>query len=301
VRQSSKRQSSCKSSRTTLCDVDSMPAISGPALLARSTPNRHDAADRRALSINICWISLPRPAPIESRRAISRSRAAARAISSWRIGACVEQYQNRGDPAGVRQVDPRQRVADVHPMAQYVSSALARPRLYAVLLGAFASLALLLSAIGLYGLMAYAVSRRTHEIGVRMALGAQQRDVLGSILGEGARLAVAGLVAGVACAIALSRLVAKLLYGVTAGDLLTYAGVVVLLGSVALIATWIPARGAEIRVRELCGGGSASRHNRTSSENSDLIWSWKPRSSRRAVCRRRRRAMPCNGSSATQL
>jgi putative ABC transport system permease protein len=116
--------------------------------------------------------------------------------------------------------------------------------LYAVLLGAFASLALLLSAIGLYGLMAYAVSRRTHEIGVRMALGAQQRDVLGSILGEGARLAVAGLVVGVACAIALSRLVVNLLYGVTAGDLATYAGVIATLGSVASIATWIPARRA---------------------------------------------------------
>ena len=144
----------------------------------------------------------------------------------------------------VQQVDPRQPVAEVQPMAQYVSSALARPRLYAVLLGAFASLALLLAAIGLYGLMAYAVSRRTHEIGVRMALGAQRRDVLGSMLSDGARLAVTGLVVGVACAIALSRLVAKLLYGVTAGDLLTYAGVVTLLGSVALIATCIPARRA---------------------------------------------------------
>jgi putative ABC transport system permease protein len=144
----------------------------------------------------------------------------------------------------VRQVDPRQPVADVQPMAQYISSALARPRLYAVLLGAFASLALLLAAIGLYGLMAYAASRRTHEIGVRMALGAKPRDVLRSTLSDGARLAVTGLAVGVASAIALSRLVAKLLYGVTASDLLTYAGVVALLGSVALIATWIPARRA---------------------------------------------------------
>jgi putative ABC transport system permease protein len=144
----------------------------------------------------------------------------------------------------VRQVDPRQPVADVQPMAQYVSSALARPRLYAILLGAFASLALLLAAVGLYGLMAYAVSRRTHEIGVRMALGAQPRDMLRSMLSDSARLAVAGLAVGVACAIALSRLVAKLLYGVTPGDPMTYAGVVTLLGSVALIATWIPARRA---------------------------------------------------------
>jgi putative ABC transport system permease protein len=144
----------------------------------------------------------------------------------------------------VRQVDPRQPVADVQPMAQYVSSALARPRLYAILLGAFASLALLLAAVGLYGLMAYAASRRTHEIGVRMALGAKPWDVLRSMLSEGARLAVAGLVVGVVGAIALSRLVANLLYGVTAGDLVTYAGVVALLGSVALIATYVPARRA---------------------------------------------------------
>ncbi len=144
----------------------------------------------------------------------------------------------------VRQVDPMQPVANVQLMAQYVSSALARPRLYAVLLGAFASLALLLAAIGLYGLMAYAVSRRTHEIGVRMALGAEQRDVLGSILGEGARLAAAGLALGAICAAVLSRVVGNLLYGVTTGDPLTYAGAAVLLGVVALIAAYLPARRA---------------------------------------------------------
>ena len=102
----------------------------------------------------------------------------------------------------VRQVDPGQPVAGVQPMEQYVSTALARPRLYAVLLGAFASLALLLAAVGLYGLMAYAASRRTHEIGIRMALGAQPRDVLRSILSEGARLAAAGLALGAVCAVA---------------------------------------------------------------------------------------------------
>jgi putative ABC transport system permease protein len=144
----------------------------------------------------------------------------------------------------VRQIDPGQPVAEVQPMAQYVSSALARPRLYAALLGAFASLALLLAAIGLYGLMAHVASRRTHEIGVRMALGAQPGEVVRSMLSEGARLAVAGLLIGVVCAIALSRLMAKLLYGVSPGDLATYAGVVAMLAGIDLIAAYIPARRA---------------------------------------------------------
>jgi len=144
----------------------------------------------------------------------------------------------------VRQVDPSQPIADVQPMEQYVSTALARPRLYAILLATFASLALLLAAVGLYGLMAYAVSRRTHEIGVRMALGARPRDVLGSILGEGARLAIAGLALGAICATVLSRVVVNLLYRVTPGDHLTYAAAAALLGGVALIAAYIPARRA---------------------------------------------------------
>jgi len=141
----------------------------------------------------------------------------------------------------VQHVDPNQPVIAVQPMEQYLSTALARPRLYAVLLGTFASLALLLAAVGLYGLMAYTVSRRIHEIGVRMALGAQSRDVLNCILGEGARLALAGLALGAICASALSRVVVNLLYGVSAGDPLTYAGAAVLLGGVTLIAAYLPA------------------------------------------------------------
>jgi putative ABC transport system permease protein len=144
----------------------------------------------------------------------------------------------------IQQVDPTQAVTAVQKMEQYVSASLARPRLYAVLLGTFASLALTLAAIGLYGLMAYAVSRRTHEIGIRMALGAQPKDVLRSTIGQGIRLALAGLSIGILCAAALSRFVAKLLYGVSTGDLTTYAAVTVLLGGVALIATYVPARRA---------------------------------------------------------
>jgi len=144
----------------------------------------------------------------------------------------------------VQQADPRQAVTSVQPMEQYVEASLARPRLYAVLAVGFGALALVLAAIGLYGLMAYAVSRRTHEIGIRMALGAEPGAVLRSTLGHGARLAIAGLAAGIVCAMALSRFVSKLLYGVAEGDLLTYAGVIVLLGTVALLAAYQPARRA---------------------------------------------------------
>jgi putative ABC transport system permease protein len=92
--------------------------------------------------------------------------------------------------------------------------------------------------------MAYAVSTLTHEIGIRMALGARPGDVLRSTVSQGARLALLGLVIGVACAMGLSQLISKLLYGVTAGDLSTYAGVAAVLTGVALLATYVPARRA---------------------------------------------------------
>jgi putative ABC transport system permease protein len=144
----------------------------------------------------------------------------------------------------VQQVDPLQPVTGIQMMEQYVKAALAGPRLYAVLLGAFAALAVVLAAIGLYGLMAYAVSRRTHEIGIRMALGARPGDVLRSTVGQGSRLALVGLLIGVAFAMGLGQLLAKLLYGVTPADPITYAGVAVVLMAVALLATYLPARRA---------------------------------------------------------
>jgi putative ABC transport system permease protein len=144
----------------------------------------------------------------------------------------------------VRQVDPSQPIADVQPMEQYVSTALARPRLYAILLATFASLALLLAAVGLYGLMAYAVSRRTHEIGVRMALGAQKSDLLGLIIKNGMTLTLIGVAIGLAIAFALTRLMTTLLFGVTPTDAITFASVSAFLMLVALIACYIPARRA---------------------------------------------------------
>jgi putative ABC transport system permease protein len=112
------------------------------------------------------------------------------------------------------------------------------------LLSAFALVALLLAAIGIYGLMAYSVSQRTHEIGIRVALGAQQRDVLRLVLRQGMLLAGFGIVLGLGGAVAATRLLASQLYGVTATDPVTLGSVAVLLGVVALVACWLPARRA---------------------------------------------------------
>ena len=144
----------------------------------------------------------------------------------------------------VQKVDNNQPVTAIERMEHYVSAELARPRLYMTLLGAFASLALVLAVIGLYGLMAYTVTQRTHEIGIRIALGAPPRAVLRSILGQGAILTITGLAIGIPSAIALARFISSWLYGVTPDDPLTYAGVAALLSVVALVASFLPARRA---------------------------------------------------------
>jgi putative ABC transport system permease protein len=109
---------------------------------------------------------------------------------------------------------------------------------------AFATLALGLAAVGIYGVMAYTVTQRTHEIGIRVALGAQREDVLRQVLTEGARLAALGLALGLAGSLAATRLIATMLFGVKPTDPLTFAAVGVILGSVTLAACYIPSRRA---------------------------------------------------------
>lgn len=132
----------------------------------------------------------------------------------------------------------------VDSMSQHVSKLEARPRFNAALLGIFAAMGILLAAIGTYGVLAFLVVQRTREIGIRMALGAHPRDVMKLILGQGAKLAVAGLLTGMAGAFFLTRLLTSLLFGVQATDPVIFAGVAISLLFVALVACYIPARRA---------------------------------------------------------
>ena len=132
----------------------------------------------------------------------------------------------------------------IQTMEQNLSTRVAQRRLNMLLLGLFSSVALVLSAVGIYGVMNYTITQRTNEIGIRVALGAQTRDVLRLVVGEGMILALAGVIIGFVMTFALTRLMASLLFGVSASDPLTFAAIAALLFGVALLACWIPARRA---------------------------------------------------------
>jgi predicted permease len=140
--------------------------------------------------------------------------------------------------------DPSSVVYGARPLQEIVASSIATQRLAMILLSVFSALALVLSAIGIYGVISYLTGQRTHEIGIRVALGASTTDVLRMVLGEGMKLTLIGVVIGIAAALGLTRLIAKLIYGVGASDPITFGGVAVLLAGVALLACYIPARRA---------------------------------------------------------
>jgi putative ABC transport system permease protein len=141
----------------------------------------------------------------------------------------------------VPSVHPSLTAANIRPMASVVAQSVAEPRFNMLLVSAFALLALLLSSIGIYGVIAYSVAQRTHEIGVRMSLGAARRDVVHLIVAEGAGIAIAGVALGVAAALALTRVMTTLLVGVSPRDPVTLIGSAALLFAVALVASCVPA------------------------------------------------------------
>jgi len=150
----------------------------------------------------------------------------------------------RGVESEVRKLDRELPVYQVETLSQLVSDEVIGLRYIAILMTFFGAIALVLASVGLYGVMSYAVSERTQEMGVRIALGAQKRDVLELVFRRAIVITLAGVVAGVAASTALGRVLADLVFGVSATDAATFAGVALLLAAVALVASYIPARRA---------------------------------------------------------
>jgi putative ABC transport system permease protein len=142
----------------------------------------------------------------------------------------------------IRDIDKDQAIFGISTMDQLIVDSVSTRRITLILLGLFSTLALVLAAIGIYGVISYSVAQRTHEIGIRMALGAQKADVMRMVLAQGARIAGAGVAIGLAASLGLTRLLANLLFSVSAADPLTFAAVAITLILVAMLACHIPAR-----------------------------------------------------------
>ncbi len=168
------------------------------------------------------------------------------------IGRLTVVIRSAGNPdalarplaEAVRSIDPDLPTYNVKTVEEYLGGTIAIPRFNTLLLGIFAGLALLLTAIGLYGVISYSVAQRTHEIGIRMALGAQPGEMMRLVVAEGVRLALFGVGLGLVAAFAFTRFLSSLLFGVTATDPLSFAIVVATLLAVVLLACYVPARRA---------------------------------------------------------
>jgi len=166
-------------------------------------------------------------------------------IAGFMVRTQTPEYASAAAIQGaIGKMNSEQIAFNFESMDQAISDSLAARRFAMILLGVFAALALMLASIGIYGVMSHVAGQRTHEIGIRVALGAQRSDVLKIVLGQGARLALFGVAIGLAVTAGLTRLMTALLYGVSATDPLTFGGVAVLLTLVALAACYIPARRA---------------------------------------------------------
>jgi putative ABC transport system permease protein len=172
------------------------------------------------------------------------------AQAAWRSMALVVRTASAPEKMAppvreaMRRVDPNLPAYNVMTMTEVLERSYWQPRLYGMIFGSFAVIAVILAAVGVYGVIAYAVAQRTHEIGVRMALGAQTRDVLGMVVRQGLVLTALGVAIGLAGAFAVTGVLRSMLFGVTARDPLTFVGIPLLLAAVALVASWLPARRA---------------------------------------------------------
>ncbi|HWN37032.1 MAG TPA: ABC transporter permease, partial [Gammaproteobacteria bacterium] len=195
-----------------------------------------------------------------------QSRAAMRESPFWQsadadrffltlgTGSIAFAARTTGDPLAIaadlrtvaRQIDPQLAIDRVLPMEDVVATATMRPRFFAALLGAFGAVAASIAIVGIYGVLAYVVGRRTKEIGIRMALGAERRNVLKLVLCQGAMMTALGVAAGLAGAVALTRYLESLLFGITPLDVPTYAVVAAAFATVALLASYLPARRATL-------------------------------------------------------
>jgi predicted permease len=158
-----------------------------------------------------------------------------------RLARMMVFVRTSSDPAAMAPLDP---VYDMRPMTERVASSTAQARFSAVLLALFAIIALALAVMGIYGVMSFAVSQRTREIGIRMALGADRSRVLALVVREGALLAGLGVVLGLAGALALTRLLRTMLFEVAPSDPVTFVVIVAIVGIAAFVASWVPARRA---------------------------------------------------------
>ncbi len=173
------------------------------------------------------------------------------AQGDW-LASMFVTVRTQGDPNVVApsirkelaQIDKDQPMANIATMEEILADSVTEPRLESLLLGPFGGLGLVLAAVGIYGVTSYSVTLRTHEIGIRMALGAKHDDVLKMVIEQGMKLAVVGVAVGVVASLALTRLIASLLYGIKPTDPLTFALVSIGLAAVALLASYIPARRA---------------------------------------------------------
>ncbi len=173
-------------------------------------------------------------------------------LSQFSTNSVYLTARTKGDPlatagavrGAVWGIDPSQPVSRVRAMDEYVYSSAAQPRFNTLLLAVFATVALILAAIGVYGVMNYSVSQRTHEIGIRMAMGGEAKHIIKLVVGQGLKLVGVGVAVGVAGALAITRLMSGLLFDVSASDPLTFAAIALLLIAVAILACYIPARRA---------------------------------------------------------